>query len=563
MLTVLLVAVAVYAAFVRTTPLSQPFEIRGQFLTANQLREGNPVRVAGVDVGRVTGIRPGPRGTSVVVMRLTRPQDVPRHPTLSIRPRLLFEGNFYVDVSPGAPGSPAIERDMTVPVARTRIPVQLDQVFNVLDEPTRGAVVDSVDQLARGLGGGRASGAAGIRTGVTQLEAAADDLTAVAQAAHGQRDTDVRRAVQGSAATATQLAADDTALAASVTDFRRVAGTLASEDAALAASIRGFAELGRTGPADLAAIRSALPAVDELTTELVPALRRAPSSLTATTAFLREIDRLTAARRLPALLEGTGPIAEALPGTLGGLGQAARHLAPFASCLSTHVVPTLEMTVPDGALTNDEPVWKELLHLGANLAASSPSFDGNGTAIRLGITNGVQTVRGLLPGIGDVVSSADLQGVSPRWLGYAQQPKVRPDARCADQPLPDLGARNQLIGTPPAGRRTPRSTSADRATTLLARMLTAPTAQRKVALRSSLLDLLGLEAPATAPQRPTRPTKARPGLLPLPVPTPRPAPVRPTKPTKAPTVQETVDDLTGAVEDVVGGLLGGILGGKR
>ncbi len=65
---------------------------------------GSPVRIAGVDVGKVVDIDEGPGNTTVVTMELNdsgRP--VHRDATARIRPRVFLEGGFLVELQPGQP----------------------------------------------------------------------------------------------------------------------------------------------------------------------------------------------------------------------------------------------------------------------------------------------------------------------------------------------------------------------------------------------------------------------------------------------------------------------------
>jgi len=549
----LLIAAAVYVAFVRQTPFSSRYEVRAVFATGNQLRPGNPVRVSGVDIGEVTSVQPGPGRTTAVTMALNEPDQVGRTPTLSIKPRLLFEGNFYIDVSPRGPG-PQIARGAVVPVTRTHIPVQLDEVVNTLDSPTRDAVASGIDEVATGLGGSRASsGAAGARTWFRELDTSLADLRRVAQAARGTRTGDLRRAVQGGGAVAGQLASDPRALADGVSDLRRVAQALSERHEPLRDTVREFATLARTAPADLRTIDSALPSVDRFSDALRPTLRSAPMSLHATTALLREVDRLTVGRRLPALLRATAPLSRTLDTRLRQLRQVFGYVDPVVSCLSSNVVPALNKVVPDGPLTSGDPAWQELLHLGASLAGSSPSFDGNGTTIRLGVTNGSHSVRQQFAGVGEVISSAEAQGVSPSWLGYGAVPPSRPDAKCAEQALPNLGLRRS---GPPAGeriRRTDRNRPIDAAMRRL--VLGGLEGGARDSLIRRILALAGLRPKRAA----VKPDHASPVLTPTPQRIPRPAgtPARPKPAVPRPpldAVTKPIDDVVDAVDDIVGRL---------
>ena len=147
-----LVAVTAFA-FLGRGALSNPYEIRGVFSSANQLRPSSEVRIAGLNVGRVSDIAPGPGHTSVVTMQIDdagRP--IHQDAELAIEPRLVLEGNFYVALRPDLPSAPEAASGTTIGLRRTSVPVQLDQVLDTLDLATRGALHRSIGELAGASG---------------------------------------------------------------------------------------------------------------------------------------------------------------------------------------------------------------------------------------------------------------------------------------------------------------------------------------------------------------------------------------------------------------------------
>ena len=68
----------------------------------------SPVRIAGVEVGKVSKVEPAAEGStaSVITMKI-KDEALPLHTDarLKIRPRIFLEGNFFVDVRPGTPGA--------------------------------------------------------------------------------------------------------------------------------------------------------------------------------------------------------------------------------------------------------------------------------------------------------------------------------------------------------------------------------------------------------------------------------------------------------------------------
>lgn len=447
---------ATVAVFLKDNPFASGYELRGIFSSANQLKSGDEVRIAGLRVGEVTEIAPGPRGTSLVTIEVeSAGRPIHSDATLAIEPRLILEGNLYVSVRPGTPNAPELRSGAVIPRSRTTTPVQLDQVLGVLDLPTRGALHRSISELAAGLGPAqpargrsaraRPAGHRGLRRAVRELDGALGDVETVARAARGTRAGDLGRAVGSSRDFAGQLAEDPRALADIVTNFERVSGALAERDRALAATVRGFRNVLRVAPPSLSALDGSLPALTRFGNSLRPVLRSAPATLGKTNRLLAQIDAIVEPGELPALLGELGPLTARLPTLERRLGGLLPSVTSFSRCLSTRVVPTLNMRIEDGPNTTGDPVWLDLMHAFTALTGASPNFDGNATTIRLGVTQGESSINGLLPGLGVVAGGGpEIQGVRPTWLGYGVDPPYRPDQSCTDQALPDLTKRSGL-----------------------------------------------------------------------------------------------------------------------
>ncbi|WP_320668726.1 MlaD family protein [Patulibacter defluvii] len=440
-----LLAAITFVAFWRGA-LSGGYEIEAVVGTANQLRPGAAVRVAGLDVGRLEAIEPGPGTSSRLRLRID--DDAPPiHDDAGVRiaPRLFFEGNAAIRIAPGTAGRPRIRPGATIPRSRTSVAVQLDQVLDVLTTPVRDGLRRTAAELRRGLGGpaGR-SGADGLRRATRELDGALGDVTTVERAVRGVRPGDLEGAIAGTADSAEQLVRDPAALQGVVTNSARLLAALADRERQLGASVDGLLAVLGDAPATLRRLDLALPVVDRFAGALRPALRAAPRPLRRTAEALEQVRAITAPGELPATLDALRPITADLPPLAERLTGTLPLLADAMRCVDRNVLPTLRMQVPDGKLSTGRPVWQDALHMGAALAGASPNFDGNGTTIRLGVTEGEQALEGVLPGIGTVSTlAADGVGsLSPAWLGYGVSPPFRPDVRCTTQALPDLDARS-------------------------------------------------------------------------------------------------------------------------
>jgi hypothetical protein len=150
---------------------------------------------------------------------------------------------------------------------------------------------------------------------------------------------------------------------------------------------------------------------------------------------------------------GLTPLGATLPTLTGRLRTLFGYTRPVTDCINTHIVPSLNMVVPDGSNSTGDPVYLDLVHLFTGLTGFSSAVDGNGGTVRLGITTGDRIVDTLLPGIGQVVGRLpNVDGVRPEWLGYGVQPPYRPDQPCATQPLPKLGAGSGPVPEWASGR---------------------------------------------------------------------------------------------------------------
>ena len=83
-----------YLGFTKHIPFVPHYEIKAAFAGANDIRPGSPVRIAGVEVGRVTGIEPLHKGGTgaLVTMRINdNGRPVHTDATAKIRPRIFLE----------------------------------------------------------------------------------------------------------------------------------------------------------------------------------------------------------------------------------------------------------------------------------------------------------------------------------------------------------------------------------------------------------------------------------------------------------------------------------------
>jgi phospholipid/cholesterol/gamma-HCH transport system substrate-binding protein len=118
-------------------PWSPRYLVRAELSNADLLLKDQDVRISGVQAGKVTDVVPEGAGHVMVTMVVDR-KYAPIHTdgTARVRPFTLI-GDKYVDIDPGSSAAPALPDGGVIPIGHTSIPVELEQVLQILDTDTR------------------------------------------------------------------------------------------------------------------------------------------------------------------------------------------------------------------------------------------------------------------------------------------------------------------------------------------------------------------------------------------------------------------------------------------
>jgi virulence factor Mce-like protein len=436
----LLVAIGTYLGFTKAIPFRHHYEVRAVFSSAaTQLKKNSPVRIAGVNVGKVASVHRGPGTTVLVTMRIDdQGRPIGRDARLEIRPRLFLEGNFFVDVQPGRPGAPELPDGGTVPLAQTAIPVQFDQVLDTFDRDGRRDLQTTTRELARGLAGG---GAQALNRTFGDAPKGLTALAATAAAMRGVRPDDLSRFVAGQAAVSRALVADPGALVGLVRGLDATLGALGDRAGAVARTVSLLDVVLRKSDAAQADARAVVGPARRLAAALTPALGPAPTTLRLLNGVLADARPLLAEGALPRLARTLRPATDDLAAQVPDLRDLFSQAQPVAQCLDRNIVATLTRSVDDGRLSTGMPVWQELVRFPVALSSASGNFNGNGAQLRLSVGGGEHTLATQSPSLGELVTATDeaLSGARPRYTpGHA--PPFRPDVDCRTQDPPDLAA---------------------------------------------------------------------------------------------------------------------------
>lgn len=431
-------ALIAYLAFHPSLPFDRPFEVKAVVASSNQLRGGAPVRIAGVDVGKVASIDRGPGDTTTLTLDV-EDSALPLHrdATLRIRPRVFLEGGFYVELAPGTPSAPQLRSGETLPLPQTTLPVQFHQLLSVFEQPIRESMKSGLSAFATGLSGG---GAEGLRQVAPNLAPMLRDTAIAAQAARGTAPHDVSRLIAGAGRATAALARDRRALADLVTNVRVTGDALSAGDRALADSLAETDALLRSAPSGLRALDGVLPVLTRVARASGPAVHIAPAALTQTGRVLDELGSLVAPGVRERTVSGLRTTFLDLPTLVVRMSALFPTVKPLADCLRTHIIPTLNTVAPDGALSTGRPVWQDFAHSLVGLTSATQNFDGNGYWTRYLFGLGPTTVSTeALPGIGALSgqSNGPLQS-RPLPPAGRQPPPINRTANCADQAMPSF-----------------------------------------------------------------------------------------------------------------------------
>jgi phospholipid/cholesterol/gamma-HCH transport system substrate-binding protein len=402
---VIALVLVVYFGFTKHIPFKHGYRLNAVFNSAVNVRPKSPVRIAGVDVGTVTGAKLEGSHVALVSMEIEG-KGLPIHAdaTLKIRPKIFLEGNWFVELQPGSPSAPVLASGATIPVAQTSDPVQLDQVLDALNTDTRanlqtllieyGAALTAKPTAAenaeqapevRGLNGAEALNRAYLN-GPEALR----DGTIVNQAFAGTETHDLSKLLVSIEKVSAELDVHEQALGELTDHLDTFLHSLAAQAPSLRTTVAELPGALRGIERGFAELRGAAPSLRTFVEELIPGIEQIPATSAAAFPWIEQIR---------ALLK---------PGELGGVAAALRTAAPeiasvtagqvtlqpqldnFDQCLSKVVYPAIKTKLQDGANTTGAEAYKEFWYAMAGIAGFSQNFNGNGTAGRF-ITGGAGT----------------------------------------------------------------------------------------------------------------------------------------------------------------------------
>jgi ABC-type transporter Mla subunit MlaD len=452
----LVVAIAVYFGFTKAIPFKHGFRLKAVFSTAVNIRPKSPVRIAGVDVGKVSSIqRYGNAG--LVTMELTS-NGLPVHAdaTAKIRPRIFLEGNWFVELQPGSPSAHTLSSGATLPVTQTSDPVQLDQVLDALNTDTRANLQDFLigygsaltrkptaaedaeqEPEVRGLNAAQALNQA------TQRGPASLRGTAIVNQALGGTDPhDLSKLVASIGKVTAALNVHEQQLGELIGNFDTFFGAFAAQSAGVHATVAELPGALLAIDRGFASLNASFPPTKAFAKDILPGVKLTPSTVAASLPWIEQVQASLAPNEL-------GGVAKGLAGAAPSLARLTSEQIPFqqqvnlfSKCQTQVFFPSGNAKLQDGSATSGVEVYKEFWYSLAGLAGIGQGFDGNGTSTHFLLGGSGQTLRSApvsilgnkLKGL-QLLAHAPLPPLGTRPAYPSEEPPYKPLVPCYTQPL--------------------------------------------------------------------------------------------------------------------------------
>jgi virulence factor Mce-like protein len=450
------ILVLTYLGFSKDIPFTRPYEVKAVFQSSNGLKPDSPVRIAGVEVGKVKSVEADEDVDNAVVTMSIKDEGLPIHEdaTAKIRPRIFLEGNFFVDLTPGTPGARELDDGETIKVTQTATPVQLDQVLSALQSDSREDLQEVIEGLGTALNSQPtaaddrdADPSARGETAAESFNDAYDDIgpaeraqSQVNEAFLGvEPEQDLGRLIEGAGRTAAGLVRNETQLKELISNFNTTMAALASEEGNLRASIRELAPTLENANSALASLNEAFPPTRAFAREILPGVRETPATIEASFPWIEQARGLLRQSELRGLAQDLSPTTR----DLAKLTDDSIELLPLtdlaSKCAARVLLPTGDVVIRDEFTTGREN-YKDFFYAMVGLAGEGQNFDGNGGYVRFQTGGGAQQVSlgqgsaGSPPQFGSLPTPP--LGNRPAFPG--RRPPKRTDQQCFRQQLPDL-----------------------------------------------------------------------------------------------------------------------------
>jgi phospholipid/cholesterol/gamma-HCH transport system substrate-binding protein len=250
---------------------------------AVQPGQGQTVRVAGVEVGRISDVKVED-GVAVVGLDIEPEYKtlIRRDATALLRPKTALK-DMFVEVDPGH--GRVVPEGGRIRVANSLPDINPDEIYSALDADTR----PYLKLLVAGAGKGLKNRGDDLREVFRRFEPIHRDLARVTRAT-AERRHELKHLIHDYGLLMTELGSHPQDLRRLVTASRSVFDALANEDTEISESVARLPGSLRASERALANVRAFAPVLRSSLESLRPAVRELPETNAAVTPFLRETE---------------------------------------------------------------------------------------------------------------------------------------------------------------------------------------------------------------------------------------------------------------------------------
>ena len=456
---IVVVVIAVYFGFTKHIPFKHGFRLNAQFASALNIKGKSPVRIAGVNVGKVTGIKR--QGSMALVSMEIENRGLPLHSdaTVKIRPRIFLEGNWFVELQPGSPAAKTLSSGATLPSTQSSDPVQIDQVLDALNTDTRANLQNFLigygdgltrkpskaddaeqDPEVRGINAAEA-----LNKVYTRAPSAERGGAIINQAIAGTEPHDLSKLVASIGKVTAALNVHEQQLGELIGNFNSFFHSFAAQAPSLRAAVAVLPGALHSINTGLRELDAAFPSAKTFATDILPGLHNTPQTVTATLPWIEQVEASLAPNEL-------GGVSKGLLAATPQLAQLTAEQVPFYKqtedfnkCLTKVLLPAGNTRLQDGSATSGVEDYKEFWYGLTGVSGIGQTFDGNGTMTHFLLGSGGPTVVSRKANVEghnisglQLLAHASLQPEGTRPAFPSSEPAYKPLVPCYTQALPEF-----------------------------------------------------------------------------------------------------------------------------
>jgi phospholipid/cholesterol/gamma-HCH transport system substrate-binding protein len=271
---VALIALVAATAIIAVVLLGAPggsYQVKAQFENASQLVKGNLVQVSGMPAGKVEDIRLTPDGQAELTLSIDDEYAPLRRGTLATVRQASLSGvaNRYIDLRLPGSREPSIPDGGTIAQESTTTAVDLDEIFNTLDEPTR----KDLQRLLKGLDAQHAGQGEQMNAGLLYLNPSLSASSRMFRELNADSKL-LERFVVSSSQLVTDLAERRDDVAGLVDNLATTTNAIGSEQEALASSVEQLPPFMRRANTTFLNLRAALDDLEPLVDDSKPVAKK-------------------------------------------------------------------------------------------------------------------------------------------------------------------------------------------------------------------------------------------------------------------------------------------------